>query len=300
MANTIAKAKAYLPILDEVYGKAVLTSVLDAPADFVRAGLNANEILIPKMALQGLGDYSRSSGYVAGDVTLAWETHAFSQDRGRSFQVDSQDNLETIDTAFLPLASQFIRTKVAPEIDAYRFATLAGKANQNIAATLADSTAIQAIDTAIAFMKDAEVNMERCVLFISPTMERLIKQSTLLSRQFVVNVGNSVVNREVMSFDGLPVVVVPQTRFYSVVDLLDGSTSGEEAGGYAKASTGKNINFMIVDSGAVLGVQKTALPRIFTPEENQDANAWKFDYRLYHDIFVPDNKVKGVYVHTVA
>lgn len=300
MANTIAKAKAYLPLLDELYGKNVLTSVLDAPAEILRASANANEILIPKMTLQGLGDYSRSAGYVAGDVTLAWETHAFTQDRGRAFVVDAQDDMETIDVAFGRLAGEFIRTKVAPEIDAYRFATLAGKANQNIAANLADSTAIQAIDTAIAFMKDAEVPMERCVLFISPTIERLLKQSTLLSRQFVVNVGNAVVNREVASLDGLPVVVVPQTRFYSVIDMLDGSTPGEEAGGYAKAALGKNINFMIVDSGAVLGVKKTALPRIFDPETYQASNSWKFDYRLYHDMFVPDNKVKGVYVHTVA
>ena len=289
MANTIAKAKAYLPLLDELYGKNVLSSVLDAPAEILRDSVNANEILIPKMTLQGLGDYSRSTGYVLGDVTLAWETHAFTQDRGRKFIVDAQDNLETIDVAFGRLAGEFIRTKVAPEIDAYRFARLAAKANTVVSVNLATTTAIEAVDAGIESMKNAEV-----------PMERFMKQSSLISRQFVVNVGNAVVNREIQTLDGIPVVVVPQSRFYSLIDMLDGSTPGEEAGGYAKAALGKDINFMLVDSGAVLGVKKTQLPRIFDPETYQGANAWSFDYRLYHDLFVPDNKVKGVYCHTVA
>ena len=33
------------------------------------------------------------------------------------------------------------------------------------------------------------------------------------------------------------------------------------------------------------------------PDENQKADAWKFDYRLYHDLFVYENKVKGIYLH---
>lgn len=74
MANTIALRKAYSTMLDEVYKLASLTAVLDGPNELVREGANANEILIPKMSMQGLANYNKQTGYVAGDVTLEYET----------------------------------------------------------------------------------------------------------------------------------------------------------------------------------------------------------------------------------
>ncbi len=70
--------------------------------------------VIPKMSMDGLGDYSRSGGFVGGDADLTWQTHTFSQDRGRAFQVDNMDNEETAGVAFGKLAGEFIRTKVSP------------------------------------------------------------------------------------------------------------------------------------------------------------------------------------------
>lgn len=302
MANSIALAKIYATALDEVYKKSALTAALDAPADVVRQGMNANEILIPKISLQGLGTYGANSGFVAGDVTFAYETHTFSQNRGRSFQIDRIENMETIDTAFAATLSQFVRTKVVPEVDAYRFATLAGKAaNSATPATLTSSTAMQAIDTGLEVMMEAEVPKERVIVYVSPTVYTFLKQSNLITRYFVTNVGQMVVNRDIETLDGMPIVVVPQSRFYTALTLYDGTTSGQEAGGYIKnASTGKDVNFMLVDPAACLGITKTAEPRIFEPQVNQTRDAWKFDYRLYHDIFVPDNKTPGIYLHNKA
>ncbi len=125
--NTIAVAKNYTTLLDEVYKKASITSGLTSDASVVRAGANAGEILIPKISMDGLADYSRNSGYVKGDVTFEWETAKFNYDRGRLFEVDSQDDEETVKLAFGRLAAEFVRTKVAPEADAFTFAALAGK-----------------------------------------------------------------------------------------------------------------------------------------------------------------------------
>ena len=82
--------------------------------------------------------------------------------------------------------------------------------------------------------------------------------------------------------------------------MQDGTTAGQEAGRYIKAVAGKDINFLLADVTAALGITKTAQPRIFDPSTNQTANAWRYDYRLYHDIFVPDNKTKGFYLHNKA
>ena len=50
----ISLFKAYLPILDEVYKNASLTSILDGAPELARQGVNANELIIQKMSMAGL------------------------------------------------------------------------------------------------------------------------------------------------------------------------------------------------------------------------------------------------------
>ena len=95
MANSIALAKKYVSLLDEVYKEAALTADLESDASLARAGANTNEIIIPKLDMDGLGDYDRNSGYTKGDASLTWETVKFNYERGRLFTVDTMDDEET-------------------------------------------------------------------------------------------------------------------------------------------------------------------------------------------------------------
>ena len=110
MSNSIEKFKQYINVLDEVYKVASVTAVLDGNNRLVRMGANANEIIIPKMSMDGLADYSRENGYVGGDVTLTNETVTFNYERGRSFTIDAMDDEETAGVAFGQLSGEFIRT----------------------------------------------------------------------------------------------------------------------------------------------------------------------------------------------
>ena len=74
MANAIEKFKKYISLLDEVYKQASLTARLDSDSTLAQAGANANEIIIPKLSMEGLAEYDRNSGYVNGDVTMTYET----------------------------------------------------------------------------------------------------------------------------------------------------------------------------------------------------------------------------------
>lgn len=314
MANNIALAKRYLPLLDELYAVGALTSILDAPADMVRESLNAKEILIPKLILQGLGDYSRANGAPAGSVNFAWETHSFNYDRGRKFSVDAQDNMETVDMAFGKLAGQFIDQHVAPEVDATRFAILASKASNVVGANLDKDTALQAHDTAVETMKNLGINESSLIAFISPTMEKYLKQSNLITRQFVTNVGQAVINREIQVLDGKPVVVVPQTRFYSAINMLDGVTVGEEAGGYIRhgsqydawvASNAYALGDIIVEGGRIYkattagtsGSSKPTFPASGTVADGAGALVWTFQSNVGKNInfiLVDANRVMGI------
>ena len=288
MANSITLFKQQITnILDEVYKASSLTAVLDGASELVQQGANANELIIPKMSMDGLGDYSKASGYVNGDVTLTNETVQCNFDRGRMFTIDSMDNIETAGVAFGRLAGEFIRTKVVPEVDAFRFACYAGASNisTTTAANLATGDAvIAAIAAAADGMDNDEVPQSERYLFITPTLLGLVRDLDTTKSKAVLD-----------QFAG--VIKVPQTRFYTAIDQLDGTTSNEEAGGYAKASGATNINFMIIHKPAVIQFEKHVVPKIVTPEQNQSADAWKFGYRNVAIADVYDNKVKGIYLH---
>lgn len=291
MANSIALAKAYVPLLDEVYKEASLTAVMDGNPELVKQGANANELIIPKMSMQGLADYSRNGGYVTGDVTITNETVACNFDRGRMFSIDSMDDEETAGIAFGRLAGEFIRTKVVPELDAFRFATYAGTSGiSKVASGATLSTGagvIEAIEVGVGELDEDEVPQDQRYLFITPTLLRLVQAM------------DTTKSREVLD-DFAGVIKVPQTRFYTAIDQLDGTSSGEVAGGYAKASAGKDINFMIIHKPALIQFEKHVAPKIVTPEQNQDADAWKFGYRNVGIADVYDNKVAGIYLHHKA
>lgn len=291
MPNSIATFKQYIDQIDEVYKSASKSAILDGNADLVSAGSNAKEIVIPKIRMDGLGNYSRNGGYTDGDVTLTNETVSCNFDRGRAFTVDAMDNAETAGVAFGKLSSEFIRTKVVPELDAFRFASLCGAdgiSKVSAGATLSNGAdVIEAISEGLDKMDNDEVSEEGRILFITPTLLRAVQNL------------DTTKSREIMdSFAS--VVTVPQSRFYTAIKQNDGTTSGETAGGYEKASTGKDINFLIVQKDAVIQFQKHTVTKIITPEENQTSDGWKFCYRDYGIADVYDNKVAGVYLHHKA
>lgn len=294
----IELSKQYIPLLDEVFKKASLTQDLNANQSLIRQGANANEILVPKLSMDGLGDYSRNSGYTKGDVSLTYETRKFNYDRGRKFEVDTMDNQETEEVAFGMLAGEFIRTKVAPEADAFTFATLAGKSGISkvaTGATLADGTAVMsALKAALDEMDEDEVPEEGRLLYITPGNLSAIKaMDTTKSRELLESFSK--------------IIKVPQSRFYTAIDLYDGVTdnsdssgANEKIGGYVKASTGKDINFMVIHPTAVLKSDKHVASNIITPEENQTSDAWMQKYRKYGIVDAFDNKLAGIYLHHKA
>ena len=285
MSNSIATK--YIPLLDQVYAVASCSAVLDTPNALVRETADAKTVLIAETSMSGLGDYSRADGFQSGDLSLTWKSYTFEHDRGRSFHIDAMDDAETMGLAFGSLAGEFVRVKVTPEIDAVRFAKYATNAGTTVAATLTNKTAVSAIATAEVDMEEKEVSIENCVLFMTPTVYGYVKDDTDHFQRTLVPAENP--NRNFGAFDGMPIVKVPQTRFYTAVTLGDG---------FAKAEGAKDINFMIVDRASVIQLIKHGKIRVFDPDTNQSADAYKVDYRIYHDAWVLENKKNGIYCHT--
>jgi len=295
MTQSIALAQKFQPILDEIYKRESLTARMDSltkPVNFA----GANVVQVFKTDPIGLGTYNRVSGYPAGQVVGTWETLTLETERGRSFVIDRMDDEETLGMAFGTLASEFIRTQVAPELDAYRFSKYASTASINAATpgTLDANGIIAALDAAKLELDKDEVPSEGRLLYISDNCLNLLESKV---SRFLSNENN--VDKRVTSYNGMQVIMVPQTRFYRGVTLNAGAAV--DAGGYSKTSgTGKDINFMIVHPSAVLQIAKHESLKVFTPDENQTTDGWLIQYRIYHDAFVYANKVNGIYAHWKA
>lgn len=285
--NAIQLATSYVPMLDEVYAAASLTAKLDGASELVQHGANANELIVPMLTMQGLGDYSRANGYAEGEVTMTNRTLTCDFDRGRMFSVDNMDNAETAGLAFGRLAGEFIRTRVAPELDAYRFAKYAGATGIGKAAgdLATGKDVVLALRKAMDAMDEAEVPPEDRHLFILPRLLALVEDmDTTASREVLLGFAS--------------ITRVPQTRFFTQITQRDGVSNDQLEGGFVGG--GKKLNFMVIHRPAVIQFEKHVAPKIITPEANQKADAWKYGYRNVGVADVYKNKTAGVYAHTAA
>lgn len=271
----------YTPILDEAYKAISLTSKLDTADDLVQYTNGAHTVLVQKMSMQGLADYDRATGYVAGELTMTNESIAFNYERGRMFSVDFLDNEETAGIAYGRMAGEFLRSYVVPEIDAVRFAKYAGLAGTHPAdETLSTGAWYNEVSDAWETLTENEVPESDRHLFITAAGYKDIMNKNLTDSKVFFDMFSSV-------------TIVPQSRFYESVTLNANGT-----GGYSRTSGANNINFMVIHKPAVIQIVKHQNAKVITPQANQTADAWKFGYRVYGLNDVYDNKVKGIYLHT--
>ncbi len=287
MVNTIALAKNYTSLLDEVYQRASVTADLTSDSKMAKAGANANEIVYPQISVSGLGDYDRNSGYVTGAVDFKWKTATFNYDRGTRISVDVMDNEESRNLAFGMAGAELMRTKAAPEGDAFTFAQLASL--ENISQTSGSiDTAVQFLDallTAWSKMDEDEVPEENRYLYATATLlNSVMSLDTTKSREIL---DKFAVKKS-----------VPQARFYTAIDLLDGKTEGEELGHYQKNAAAADIQFMIIHKPAIIKFDKHVASNIIPAASNPEADADIVKYRKYGIVDAYANKRAGIYLHS--
>jgi len=297
MANNIQTITKYLhEQLDELFVKESVTGILELlrPGGIQLDFVNAKTVKVPNIVMSALSDYSRLNGYAAGDINLTWEPFTLTQDRGKQFTLDAMDNEESGGIAVIHAMKEFERTQVIPEVDAYRLSTLAAKATGTGIATgtISANQVIAKFADAEKYFEDNEVPIDRIVYFISTEVARQIKISTELKALVgTTTVQNGDIKLKVNTFNDNKIIVVPPTRFKTAYTFGNGFTPTDDA---------KDINILAVYDAASIPVKKHKQVRVFSPEVVQDKDAWKFNYRLHHDIFVPAKKIVGVWLHTKA
>ncbi len=332
MPNSIAYTQNYTTIIDEVYQRASVSRVLNSGRRMVRAGRNAKEILIPKISVTGLGDYTRNVGYKTGSITYEYETHSFGYDRAIRLFADVMDVEESgVPDCFVEAGAELQRTQVAPEGDAYTFSQIAS--TDGVTVKGEDLSEASAADVLAALravtndMDERQVSTGSRYLFITPTLRGVLDDFSL------ANPTRS--NRVLERFSRI--VEVPQARFFTAIDLLSGdddqfgyqkaagtyvattdtevdsgktyyTKSGNEytavasptksglANYYELVDAGRDINFMVVEKSAVIKYDKHVASRVFSPDELEALDSYMLKYRKYGIVSVLENKLDGVYV----
>ena len=288
MPNSIAFAQNYTSVIDEVYQRASVSGVLNSGRRMVRADHNAKEILIPKISVTGLGDYTRNVGYKTGAITYEFETKTFNYDRGIRLFADVMDVEEAgVNDCFVEAGAELQRTQVAPEADAFTFAQIASHKDVKVVpedlSEAAATDILQALRAVTSAMDERQVTLGSRYLFITPTLKGVLDDYSYANPAM----SNRVLERFAR------IVEVPQVRFYTKIDLKSGDS---DEFGYAKAAAGKDIDFMVVEKSAVIKFDKHVASRVFSPDELEALDSYMMKYRKYGIVELFDNKLDGVYV----
>ncbi len=295
--NTIATAAMFQKELDKQAIELLTSSFMDENAGNV-IYQGGKEIKIPKMSLTGLKNYDRSTGYPQGSVTLEYQTVEMTMDRGMKFSLDSMDIDESnFVVSAGEVLGEFQRTKVVPEIDAYRYSKIAKLADGNkIEADHDEKKIYKAICDDIAFVQDKVGESTPLLICINGLMRGKLNASSEFSKSINIadfKVGE--VNTRVRLINDVPIISVPSDRMYTGYTFKDDST-----GGFEKKADAKLINWIVMPRQAAVAVCKQDKGKIIIPDENQSADAWLIAYRKYHDMWVKDSMLSAVRVNVAT
>lgn len=301
--NTIQTATIIQSELDKAAVEQATSGWMEVNEKLVKYN-GGSEVKIPSLDMDGLADYDRKNGFTEGSVDFKYQTKTMTQDRGRSFSFDENDVDETnfVLTA-ATVMGEFQRTKVVPEIDAYRYSTITAscieKGRASGGYTPDEATILQKLYYDIAAVQDVVGETIPLVITIDRMTAAILSMSEKLSKKLdVTDFKQGDVALKVRSLDGMyPLIPVGSERMKTEYLFKDGKTAGQEAGGFTSTDESKSINWIITPRNAPIAVSKTDKMRIFDPETNQKARAWAMDYRRFHDLWITDKKIQQCFVN---
>ncbi len=290
--NSLETAKTYSQELDKLFA---LKSATGFFADnlFAKKFVGAKTVIIPDIDFQGLADYDRDTGFSRGAITVSNTSYTMQMDRARSLQIDREDMDETgIASLAGKILGEYVRTKVVPECDAYVISKLAGLAANR--SNLVDGDIENPFEALCSLIRNVQQEVgydEELVAFIDGSVYAKLQNSPEISRQIIINdFKQGDVNLKVNSINGVALIPVVSERMKTAYTFRT-----SEAGGFVPTANAKGVYMMVCPKKGAHLVRKTENMRVFTPEQNIDADAYKFDYRIYYDVFVKKSGLDAVW-----
>lgn len=303
--NTLEMTKIFQQALDKQMLVGATSGWMEANAKDVKY-TGGDTVKMPTIEVQGLANYDRDKGFNQGAVTLKYTDYKLTQDRGRTFYLDAMDVDESNFVASAGnVMGEFQRTQVIPEVDAYRYSkiyTLA-KAVSHVTESFTPSATniLSQLDEEITTIQDTIGDAESLVIIMSTPIRTILNTIKDIEKHLdVTNFKAGAIDTKVRTYNEIPILGVPSARMKSKYTFYDGTTEGQEEGGFVAAEDAVGINWIIIARRAPIAISKTDKVRIFDPDINQNADAWKLDYRKFHELWIPTSRLASVWVNVGA
>lgn len=289
--NSIETAVKYSNELDKLFARKSVTGFF-ADNTFAKKFVGAKTVMIPDVDFQGLADYDRDNGFSKSSIRVSNTPYTMSMDRARSLQIDREDLDETGVAAIAgKVLGEYVRQKVVPECDAYVLSKLAQVAIGNTQTIfMSVDKPYEALNEVINEVRNVVGYEEELVAFVNSSIYPLLMGSADISKCIVSSdFKKGDINTEVKSYNGVTLIPV-------VAGLMHANYifKNDEAGGFKRRGTTDTL-ILVCPKRAVHLVKKTETMRIFTPEQNLESDAYKFDYRIYYDAFVKKSEVPTIW-----
>ncbi len=287
--NTIENAIKYSTELDKMFAQKSATGFF-ADNALATKFVGAKTVIIPDVDFQGLADYDRDTGFTKGAITVSNTSFTMAMDRARSLQIDREDMDETgVANLAGKILGEYVRTKVVPECDAYVLSKLGGLAMSR--ANVINGDIEKPFETFNALVNQVQSIVgydEELVAFVDGYMYAALQNSSEIAKMITVSdFKQGDVTLKVKSINGVTIIPVVSERMKTAYEF------GE--GGFKPCDNAREIYMLVTPKSGAHLVKKTENMRIFTPEQNIDADAYKFDYRIYYDVFVNKSGLDAVW-----
>lgn len=307
--------------LDTIYALESASSVFSGgyqvvPLDFE----NSRTVKIKKIAVSGLYNYTEANlegytgadghmhfnggdqpdGYRRGSVVQGWEEFRLQWNRGVQIPIPyaPMQWMGGIDTVVGQTSGELVRTQVVPEIDTLIFGYIADRVRDGGGAALGNyvledltssSKILEEFNNAFAALTENGVPDTDQVIIVTPTLLGYIRNSSELVKYLDVrSEGRDGFNTKITTFNGHEIRVCPSNRFFT------DAVAGE--GGVFSTANSKSINFIIADRRAIGSYRMVQRVQVFDRSVVQDFDGYKINYHLVHGVWIPDNKIPGVFV----
>lgn len=263
--------------------------------------INAQTIKLPRLTLSGYKDHNRNAmGFNTGTIANDWEPKKLAHDRDIEFALDPMDIDETnLVLEVANIQNVFETEQAIPEKDSYRYSKLYAEAKTyKSKGAVIDNTVLTVVnvldwfDTQMEKMDDEGVPSEGRVLYVTPAINKLLKNASGLSRNIDVSNNNGNIDRRVYSLDDVNIIKVPSARFKTKYDFTNGCVPASDA---------KQIHMILIHPSCVVSRDKYAYMKLFTPgTDSRTADKYVYQNRYYADTFLIENKACGIAINAEA